>query len=100
MSGTERIAEAFASAQANGRRAALMPYLMGGFPDLDASRRIGLACADAGADLVEHGVTFSGPLAAGPVMHGAGVAAPRAGATVLTAPDCRGGARRRRPGLG
>ena len=30
--GIERIAEAFASARANGRSAALMPYLMGGFP--------------------------------------------------------------------
>ena len=43
MSGVERIAEAFASARASGRRAALMPYLMGGFPDLETSRRIGLS---------------------------------------------------------
>ena len=45
MTGVERIAEAFESARADGRRAALMPYLMGGFPDLDTSRRIGLAYA-------------------------------------------------------
>jgi tryptophan synthase alpha subunit len=32
MSGTDRIAEAFARANADGRRAALMPYLMGGYP--------------------------------------------------------------------
>ena len=35
ISGTERIAAAFGS---HGKRAALMPYLMGGFPDIEASR--------------------------------------------------------------
>ncbi|HEY2161925.1 MAG TPA: tryptophan synthase subunit alpha [Solirubrobacteraceae bacterium] len=82
MSGVDRIAEAFASADAEGRRAALMPYLMGGFPDLGTSRRIGLAYADAGADLIELGVPFSDPLADGPVVHAAGTAALMAGATV------------------
>ncbi len=77
--GVERIAEAFESARANGRRAALMPYMMGGFPDLETSRRIGLAYAEAGADLIELGVPFSDPLADGPVIHAAGTAALRAG---------------------
>jgi tryptophan synthase alpha chain len=81
-SGVQRIAEAFASARANGRRAALMPYLMGGFPDLERSRRIGLAYIDGGADLIELGVPFSDPLADGPVIHAAGTAALRAGATL------------------
>jgi tryptophan synthase alpha chain len=81
-SGIERIAEAFASARAEGRRAALMPYLMGGFPDLDASHKIGLAYARAGADLVELGVPFSDPLADGPVIHAAATRALSAGATV------------------
>ena len=80
--GVERIAEAFAGARADGRRAALMPYLMGGFPDLDTSRAIALAYADAGADLVELGVPFSDPLADGPVIHAADTAALRAGATL------------------
>jgi tryptophan synthase alpha chain len=80
MTGSERIAEAFAAARADGRRAALMPYLMGGFPDLESSRRIGLAYAEAGAHLVELGVPFSDPLADGPVVHAAGTAALRAGA--------------------
>ena len=52
-----------------------MPYLMGGFPDLDTSRRIGLAYARAGADLIELGVPFSDPLADGPVIHAAATAA-------------------------
>ncbi len=55
--------------------AALMPYLMGGFPDVDASRAIGRACAEAGADLLELGVPYSDPLADGPVIHDAGTRA-------------------------
>ena len=82
MSGVERITEAFAAARADGRRAALMPYLMGGFPDLATSERIGLAYAEAGAHLIELGVPFSDPLADGPVIHAAGSAALRAGARV------------------
>jgi tryptophan synthase alpha chain len=80
--GIEAIAEAFARARANGRRAALMPYMMGGYPDLATSRAIGLAYAEAGADLVELGVPFSDPLADGPVIHAAGTAALRAGVTL------------------
>jgi tryptophan synthase alpha chain len=82
VSGIERIAEAFESARANGRRAALMPYLMGGFPDLEASRAIGVEYARAGADLIELGVPFSDPLADGPVIHAAGTAALRSGVTL------------------
>ncbi len=78
--GGARIAAAFAN---HGKRAALMPYLMGGYPTLDASREIGIACADAGADLVELGVPFSDPLADGPVIHAASTEALRAGATPL-----------------
>ena len=81
-SGVETIAEAFARAHANGRSAALMPYLMGGYPDLETSRAIGLAYADAGADLVELGVPFSDPLADGPVIHAAATTALAAGATL------------------
>jgi len=62
------------------KAAALMPYLMGGFPDLDSSRAAGEACAAAGADILELGVPFSDPLADGPVIHAAGTAALAAGA--------------------
>jgi tryptophan synthase alpha chain len=82
VTGVERIAAAFESARADGRRAALMPYLMGGFPDLDTSRRIGVEYARAGADLVELGVPFSDPLADGPVIHAAATAALKHGATL------------------
>ncbi len=79
MTGVERIAEAFEAARANGRRAAFMPYLMGGYPDLETSRRIGTEYGLGGADLVELGVPFSDPLADGPVIHAAGTAALRGG---------------------
>ncbi|HEY5318426.1 MAG TPA: tryptophan synthase subunit alpha, partial [Solirubrobacteraceae bacterium] len=78
-SGSERIAEAFEAARADGRRAALMPYMMGGFPDLERSREIALAYAEGGADLIELGVPFSDPLADGPLIHAAGTTALRAG---------------------
>ena len=77
--GEQRIAAAFAD---RGRRAALMPYLMGGFPDLPTSARVGRAYADNGASLVELGVPYSDPLADGPVIHAAGSAALRSGATL------------------
>ncbi len=75
----DRIAAAFSS---NGKAAALMPYLMGGFPDLEASRAVGEACIEAGADLLELGVPYSDPLADGPTIHAAATEALRAGATV------------------
>ena len=76
--GLDRIAGAFA---AHDKRAALMPYLMAGYPDLDRSAEAGLAAADAGADLIELGVPFSDPLADGPVIHAAATEALAAGAT-------------------
>ena len=71
VTGQDTIAAAFSRSD---RRAALMPYLMGGFPTLDGSRAIGEAYAEGGADLVELGVPFSDPLADGPVIHAAGTA--------------------------
>jgi tryptophan synthase alpha chain len=82
VSGAERIAEAFESARADGRRAALMPYLMAGYPDLDRSREIARAYVDGGADLIELGIPFSDPLADGPVIHAADVAALATGVRV------------------
>jgi tryptophan synthase alpha chain len=79
--GTERIAEAFASARAQ-ERAALMPYLMGGFPNLETSIEVAQAYAEGGADLVELGVPFSDPLADGPVIHGAATEALARGTTL------------------
>ena len=77
--GIERIGQAFAH---TGKRAALMPYVMGGFPTLEDSLRIGQACVEAGADLIELGVPYSDPLADGPVIHAAGTQALAAGASL------------------
>jgi len=77
--GVERIAGAFAHASG---RAALMPYLMAGYPTLAQSAAIGEACVRAGADLLELGVPYSDPLADGPVIHAAGTRALAAGANV------------------
>lgn len=76
--GAERIVSAFAKAESEGR-AALMPYMMGGFPDAESSIRIAAAYADAGADLIELGVPYSDPLADGPVIHNAATTALDAG---------------------
>lgn len=77
-SGIERIAAAFAGARGDGR-AALMPYLMAGFPDLETAAGVIDAYADTGADLIELGVPYSDPLADGPVIHAAATAALAAG---------------------
>ena len=77
---TDRIAAAFAG---HDKRAALMPYLMGGYPDLEESRAAAeAAAADAGADLIELGIPFSDPLADGPVIHAVGTRALANGATL------------------
>src|SRR6202012_4671336 len=80
--GAARVAEAFARAAANGRRAALMPYLMGGYPDIESSKAIGLAYDDGRGDLVDLGGPFSDPLADGPVIHAAATKALEAGANL------------------
>jgi tryptophan synthase alpha chain len=79
--GMERIAQAFAGARDEGR-AALMPYMMGGFPDAETSVAVAESYVEAGADLVELGVPFSDPLADGPVIHAAATQALAAGATL------------------
>jgi tryptophan synthase alpha chain len=83
--GVERIAEAFERSRADGRRAALMPYMMAGYPSLDASFEVARAYVDGGADLIELGIPFSDPLADGPVIHAAAVEALAGGARLV---DC------------
>ena len=84
VAGAERIGDAFASAREQGR-AALMPYLMGAYPDAAGGVAVAKAYADAGADLIELGIPFSDPLADGPVIHAAATAALDAGASVDSA---------------
>jgi tryptophan synthase alpha chain len=89
LSGADRIAGAFEAAAAE-NRAALMPYMMAGYPDREASLAVAAAYVDSGADLIELGVPFSDPLADGPTIHAAATAALEAGATFSTALEvCR-----------
>lgn len=82
--GPDRIASAFQMAEAEGR-AALMPYMMAGYPDRESGLAVAAAYADAGADLIELGVPFSDPLADGPTIHAAATKALEEGATLRTA---------------
>lgn len=63
MSGAERLREAFPE-----DRAALVPYLTGGYPTLEGAAEVGEAFVAAGADVLEIGVPFSDPLADGPTV--------------------------------
>jgi tryptophan synthase alpha chain len=94
LSGEKRIARAFEAAKDEGR-AALMPYMMAGYPDRESGLAVAEAYVDSGADLIELGVPFSDPLADGPTIHAAATAALEAGATLATALEvCRSVAER------
>ncbi len=60
----------------------LVAYITAGDPSLDASEKIVLAAAEAGADIIELGVPFSDPLADGPTIQRASERALRAGTTL------------------
>lgn len=79
--GARRIAAAFAAARADGR-AALIPYIVAGYPDAETSFAAALAAADAGADLLEVGLPYSDPLADGATLQRASGTALAAGATL------------------
>jgi tryptophan synthase alpha chain len=79
--GAQRIAEAFAGADAEGR-AALIPYVVAGYPDAEASLRAAVAAIDAGADVLEVGLPYSDPLADGATLQRASRVALAAGSTL------------------
>jgi len=76
-----RIADAFARARRE-RRAAFVPYLTAGDPDLETTAELVAALERAGADVVELGVPFSDPIADGPVNQAAAERALDAGTTL------------------
>ena len=78
--GARRIAEAFARARADGR-AALIPYIVAGYPDAERSLEVACAAIDNGADLLEVGLPYSDPLADGATLQRASQGALAAGAT-------------------
>jgi tryptophan synthase alpha chain len=78
--GGRRIASAFAAARAAGR-AALIPYVVAGYPSDDGSFAAACAAIDGGADLLEIGLPYSDPLADGATLQRASHAALQAGET-------------------
>ena len=78
--GARRIAAAFARARAEGR-AALIPYVVAGYPDAEDGLTVALTAIDAGADLLEVGLPYSDPLADGATLQRASGVALAAGAT-------------------
>jgi tryptophan synthase alpha chain len=79
--GARRIAAAFAAARAAGR-AALVPYVVAGYPDAEGSLAVAIAAADGGADILELGLPYSDPLADGATLQRASGTALAAGATL------------------
>jgi tryptophan synthase alpha chain len=79
--GARRIAAAFGRA-ADEDRAALIPYVVAGYPDRETSLAAALGALDAGADLLEVGLPYSDPLADGATLQRATHAALLAGATL------------------
>jgi tryptophan synthase alpha chain len=66
----QRITDAFARARAE-NRAALMPYLVGAYPDDRTFVEVAREAGKAGADLLEIGIPFSDPIMDGPVIQAA-----------------------------
>ena len=60
----------------------VVAYVTAGDPSLDATEKIVLAAAEAGADVIELGVPFSDPVADGPTIQRASERALRAGTTL------------------
>src|SRR6202451_1686131 len=60
----------------------IVAYITAGDPSLEASAKIVLAAAEAGADIIELGVPFSDPVADGPVIQRASDRALRSGTTL------------------
>src|ERR1017187_1196544 len=60
----------------------LVAYITAGDPSLDATEKIVIAAAEAGADVIELGVPFSDPVADGPTIQRASERALRGGTTL------------------
>ncbi len=74
MTQINRLTRALETLRAQGRRA-LIPYIMVGDPDLEATERLVHTLVASGADAVELGIPFSDPIADGPVNQRAGLRA-------------------------
>ncbi len=62
----------------------LIPYIMGGWPDVETSKTVFRALSDAGCRIIEIGIPYSDPLADGPTIQKASEAALANGVTTET----------------
>ena len=76
-----RLAAKFAGLKKEGR-AAFVPFITAGDPDLETSRAILNALPGTGADLIELGMPFSDPMADGPAVQASSLRALKAGASM------------------
>lgn len=74
----------------NGGRSLFIPYITGGYPDMETCRRIIDAMARAGAEVIELGIPFSDPIADGVTIQEATFRALQAGATPRNVLDLAG----------
>ena len=70
-----KISEAFEN------KKAFIPFITGGDPSLDVTKKLILAMQEAGTDLIEVGIPFSDPTAEGPVIQEANIRALSGGVT-------------------
>jgi tryptophan synthase alpha chain len=77
-----RLAAKFAALKKEGR-AAFVPFITAGDPDMDTSFAILEKLPAAGADVIELGMPFTDPMADGPAVQASSVRALKAGATLL-----------------
>jgi tryptophan synthase alpha chain len=94
--GRRRIDGAFATASDAGR-AALVPYVLAGYPDADGALGAALAAIDGGGDILEIGLPYSDPLADGPTLQRASRVALASGANLEHALELIAAVRAARP---
>lgn len=80
--GVARIGDSIGEARTNRRQAALIAYLMAGYPDHGGFLASARSAFGAGASVLEVGVPFSDPVADGKVIQSAGEVALRNGVTL------------------
>ena len=89
---TNRIDTTLAALRAEGK-AALVPFVTVGYPDMPTSEAMAVAILESGADMLELGIPFSDPLADGPTIQMTSFRALENGATLRGALDSLRGLR-------
>lgn len=82
-----RIDRTFSELKSQGRKA-LVCFVTAGDPNLDATKSLVPAIAEAGADIIELGVPFSDPMAEGPTIQASSLRAISAGTTIDRLFEC------------